>query len=279
MTETIQFGLGADVESLVAAGVPVTSPALVPNPVNLVRSSRTNTDNPSHWEVGFSYLSEGAGEIGVDDMCSRQHDALPETAKHTSDWTPYFLTAKYYCSTIGYDVNDYAGRAQRLLEAATPKLLEWEFWGGTLAQSASLNNSYLADGTGPAAVAVTSMGAAIGSLENALGKCGIGARGMIHCPPYAVGFFGSNLRREGNLLLTDRDTIVVPGSGYAQFYSGTGAFDMYATGLTDVRLGPVYVEDNVGIDKTTNTITIRAYRAACVSWDELCKAKVTVTLP
>jgi hypothetical protein len=281
MTSTVQFGLGTSFgnESLVAAGVPVASPALVPSPVNIVRSSRTNADSPSHWEAGFTYLPEGIGEMAVDDMCGGFNRNMENNAPGAAaTWQPYFLTAKFNCSAFGYEQNDYAGRARRLLEAATPKLLEWEFWGGVLSQAAGLSNTYLASITG--AATATSIEQAIGELENALGKCAYGGRGMIHCPPYAAAFMtGNSVRREGNLLMTNRDTIVVPGSGYAEFYSGTGAFAMYATGLTDVRLGDIFIDDTIGIDKTTNTITVRAYRSACVSWDELCAAKVTVTLP
>jgi hypothetical protein len=276
---TVQLGIEAIGESgLVAAAMPVESPQMVANPVNLVRSSRIPSNSGDRWVNGITYVPEGTGELGIDDSCSHVYEMMLDTDASAPEWTPYFLAANYKCSAFGWSDNDYAGRARRLLEAATPKLLEWEFWGGQLATAASLPNGFLAgspDSTG----AADSVQEGLAVLENELGQCGYGGRGMIHCPPYAVPFMGNAVRREGNLLLTMRDTIVVPGSGYATFYDA-GPFDMYATGLTDVRLGDINVDDDVknSFDRATNTVVVRAYRPALASWDQLCHAKVTVTL-
>jgi hypothetical protein len=88
------------------------------------------------------------------------------------------------------------------------------------------------------------------------------------------------VRREGNLLLTDRDTIVVPGTGYARYSGGAtpnATMDIYGTGITDVRLGDIIVDDVGSIDRATNTVVIKARRYACVSWDELCQVKSVFT--
>jgi hypothetical protein len=275
---TVQLGLET-MGGLVAAAMPVESPQMVANPVNLVRSSRIPPDGTSgRWVNGITYVPEGTGELGIDDSCSQEYEPMNETDASAPEWTPYFLSANYQCSAFGWGDNDYSGRAKRLLEVATPKLLEWEFWGGTLATTAGLPNGFLAgnpDSTGAADNVLE--GLAI--LEDELGQCGYGGRGMIHCPPYAVPFMGNAVRREGNLLLTMRDTIVVPGSGYAMFHTGA-PFDMFSTGLTDVRLGDIVVDDDLknSFDRATNTVKVRAYRAALASWDQLCHAKVTVTL-
>jgi hypothetical protein len=290
ITPTVQFGT-EDINGLTAATLPIVAPAMIQNPVNLLRASRTPADSTNgRWVNGFAYTPEGIGEIAVDDNCAGEHESLPAVASFVSDWTPYFLTAKYECSTFGYNENDYVDRAKRLLEAATPKLLEWEFWDGKLSAAANLNNTWLASLADPALKTIDistnqhAVLSAMGVLENYLGACAYGGRGMIHIPPYLAPFMGiAGCRREGNLLLTNRDTIVVPGSGYAEPAGGLGAppihptVDIYATGITDVRIGDIFVDDTVSFDRATNSVTIRAYRPACVSWDELCFAKVTIT--
>ena len=281
---SVQYGLATiDGDALTAAAtMPVEPPALVANPINLVRASRIPADTTSgRWVNGFAYTPEGIGVLGVGDSCSGEWEEMNHADPFTSDWYPYVLTAEYRCSTFGYSQNQYVDRAKQLLEAATPKLLEWEFWDGPLTKAASLGNSYLTEVA--VSHAATNVQEAFGWLENLLGDCGYGGRGMIHCPPVVVPYIGTFVRREGNLLLTLRDTIVVPGSGYARYAAAPGSppvnpsFDIVATGVTDVRLGDIIVEDDVAIDRATNTVVIKAQRYACVSWDELCEFKVTVT--
>jgi hypothetical protein len=277
---SVQFGLATiDESALVSDGMPVDSPAMAPNPINLVRSSRIPADSTNgRWVNGFAYVPEGVGDLGVGDACSAEYVEMLSSNSFVSDWQPYLLTAEYRCSTFGYSEGAVAGRAKRLLEAATPKLLEWEFWGGELAQAAGLNNSYLKEFSGTA-YAADSIQKALGAIENALGDCTYGGRGMIHMPPFLVPFL-SNTRREGNLLLTARDTIIVPGSGYARYGGGStpnATMEIYGTGITDVRLGEIIVEDEVGIDRASNTVVIKAQRYACVSWDEMCESKAVLT--
>ena len=285
------FSIGTrDRETLVAAGIGpaavTVAPSEMASPVNLVRSSRIPPDDTDgRWVDGFSYLPEGVGVLTLYDYCSAQHADIVTTAPFVSDWQPYVLSAQFTCSTFGFQEADYWGRAQRLLDAATPKLLEREFWAGTLSNAASLNNTWL-EKSGVSATAVTDILVGLAVLKQGLGDCAYGGRGTIHMPAgalaYAMGYGNGYIRREGNLLLTGKDTIVVPGSGYPM--TGNKTFDMFATGLTDVRLSDVWTvpdEGNMGqaIDKSANTMVIKAERYGIVSWDELCRIKVTVTLP
>jgi hypothetical protein len=286
-TETLSISTVDREHSLVASGFgpagPTVAPQLVPSPINIVRSSRIPPDDTDgRWVNGFAYMPEGSGDLKTSDYCSAKATPPISKANGTVDWTPYLLSASFKCSTFGFQAADYQGRATRLLEAATPKLLELEFWGGALATLAGLNNTFLAKAGGPVAKAATSMAQAFGQLEQGLADCGYGGRGTIHMPPYALAYCGTFLRREGNLLLTQRDTIVVPGSGYPG--PAAAAFDMYATGITDVRLTDIYTVPDSGdvggaINKTDNSIVVTAERMGIVSWDELCWIKTTVTLP
>jgi hypothetical protein len=93
------------------------------------------------------------------------------------------------------------------------------------------------------------------------------------------------LRREGGLLLTILDTIVVPGVGYL----GTGPDDampaagewMYATGMVKVWRGTVQLfpasDDerewmSQALDRAANTVTARAERPYMVGFDPCCHA-------
>jgi hypothetical protein len=114
---------------------------------------------------------------------------------------------------------------------------------------------------------------------------------MIHMPAQLVSVFGF-VRREGNLLLTNLDTIVVPGSGYTGSdpngdAASTGTAWLYATSMVDVRLSePVLIPDPAtdpdwrfkALDKETNDLVVRAERFAVASWDALCHFAVHVTL-
>jgi hypothetical protein len=290
----VAFDLGTlDGESLVAAGSllggPTAAPALVPNPVNIVRSSRIPTDDTDgRWPNGFSYLPEGNGQLVVYDECSNQASIVGTIPNKAVDWQPYVLSAQFQCSTFGFEANDYAGRAMRLLDAATPKMLEEELWNGTLAQLAALPNTYFHGyaGAGLTTDVATSAIQGLAECEQYLGDIAYGGRGTIHVPPYALPYLSqtNSLRREGNLLLTDRDTIVVPGSGYSKMSEAKAAMEFYATGVTDVRLSDIYTVPDAGnmaqsIDKGSNTVVVRAERVGIVSWDELAFFRTVVTLP
>ena len=112
---------------------------------------------------------------------------------------------------------------------------------------------------------------------------------MIHIPPYLAPFLPSVTRREGNLLLTNLDTIVVPGHGYGDLGDNVdppvlppATLELYATGITDVRLGEIVaVPDDFhqSINRSTNTVTVRAERYALASWDGFANCRVDLTLP
>lgn len=100
---------------------------------------------------------------------------------------------------------------------------------------------------------------------------------MIHAPRSIVTLWKNlNLvERQGNLILTINDTIVVPGAGY----DGSGpdgqpaaanSMWVYGTGLVDVRLGTIEVvggPNAQGLDRTNNDIIIRASRMAAATFD------------
>lgn len=239
----------------------VRPPALQPPVINLVTSARNPTDDAGvRWQQGFSFYPESNVDPKTEDACdpSKVDNGSGAQPLALVDTVPWVVDAQDQCSLLGYQARDYIGRAVRALTAATPKGVEREFWTGTLTQAAGHPNLYLAmpavanrtAGFGPIDVTPTpgtavTMKRAFELLEDALAGCGAGARGMIHAKPGAVPSF-LGVRRDGLLLLTPRDTIVVPGVGYTGTGPGgstpaAGQTWLYATGLVDVRLDSIVV--------------------------------------
>jgi hypothetical protein len=293
MTATVEFGIVPMGGALTAAAGVSVPPPLTPSPVNLLRSSRNPSDaSDVRWEQGFAYLPMGNGEMNIDDACAGDNIGVPVDKKGVATfWTPYLLSTKYTCSAMGADLAEHQQRAQGLLDAATPKLLEYELWNGLLTKAAGYQNLYLEQATGVDAYTATSVVEAIAICESYLSQMSYGGRGMIHMPAWVSAYLpAGGMRREGNLILTIRDTIVLPGAGYGHYpasQSGppvapTGSFNIYATGITDVRTGPIIPwpegDVNLALNRATNTVDTRAYRMACASWDGIAFARVATTI-
>lgn len=265
--------------------VPAAAPA-----VTLLAAARTpQLPASARWEAGgIAYMPEACADHGVIDPCSNASfgSSNPSNLGQITN-LPFVVWAADECSTFGFASRDWAGRATRQLLAATPWEVEHEFWTGTVSAAASLGNQHLASGV--AVTDITPMAGAvsvkdgIGCLEQALGQTGYGAQGMIHvtrkCLP---GLADAHLvRRQGNLLLTDVDTVVVPGVGYPGTKpDGTatteGEHYIYATDYVSVFLGdPIPVMAGEGglstqygvLDPSVNTLRYRAERLAVVAFD------------
>jgi hypothetical protein len=249
----------------------------------------TNT----RWTNGFEYLPNAIGDLEVADDCGPDMINVPVDQDYgTVSWHPYLLTASFRCSAFGWNENDYAARAKALLDAATPKMVEYEFWNGLLSTAAGWGNLYLAT---VAAVAdkytATSIQEAVGICEQYISQMNYGGRGMIHLPPVLSPYLQLFTRREGNLLLTNRDTIVVPGAGYGKYPTAVGTpppqpagpFVVVGTSITDVRLSDIitFPDDPFqSLDRATDTVEVKASRYACASWDGVtfCHVDLTMTL-
>jgi len=275
-------------------GVPVEPAPLIQQPVNLVRSSRTPSDpSNTRWTNGFSYLPNAIGDLEVADDCGPDTVNVPVNEDYgTVSWHPYVLSASFKCSAFGWDQNDYAARAKALLDAATPKMVEFELWNGLLSQAASYGNLFLSYTGGTADLyTASSIQEAVGICEQYISQMNYGGRGMIHLPPVLSPYLQLVTRREGNLLLTNRDTIVVPGAGYGKYPTTPGAkppqpagpFVVVGTSITDVRLGDIITfpdDPSQSLDRKTNTVEVKASRYACASWDGVtfCHVDLTMTL-
>lgn len=207
---------------------------------------------------------------------------------------PFLIMAEDVCSSFGFEERDFKGRALRLLDNATPKAIESEFWTGALAQAKGYPNNYL---TNTASVTnltpgsgATSVARGMQILQDALATSGFGGQGMIHVQPQtAPNLLGA--RRVGQLLLDIFDNIVVPGVGYPGTGPGgvtpsAGTAYMYATDLVMVRSqnkGTVFPDSfaealDRGQSGEPNTIRFRAERFAAAYFDASAHYCVQVTL-
>lgn len=298
---------------------PVAPPPLRPPVVSLVTSGRdalaAGEDVGDRWVDGFSFQPELNVDPDLLAACGGTSTAGATPDQPTVETVPWHAQVQDVCkSTFGYRGRDYVQRAVTALAAATPKAVEFEFWTGETAQAAGWPNLYLTNGTAtdvtPTPGTAVTLDEGVALLEQALADCGSGARGMIHCQPLATPSTAI-VRREGATLLTLRDTLVVPGVGYP----GTGPTGtapaagktwMYATGMVDVRLGPIQVYGRVGqgsggwvdvdnggqavgfdperfapalLDRSTNTLTVPATRPVAAAWDGVCLFAVLVNVP
>jgi hypothetical protein len=211
----------------------------------------------------------------------------------TRQWVPYAVVAEDGCSAFGFDEHDYIGRAQRLLDMSESAAIEKELWTGTIAQAKGYPNDYLANNatvTDLTPGTVPSITRGIQILEDGIANTGAGAQGMIHVQPETTPSL-LNARRVGNLLLSELDNIIVPGTGYPGTGPGgaapaSGYSWIYATNIVNVRKGPmITVPDNFaealdwGQADQPNTIRFRAMEMACADWDGTihlaCKVSLT----
>lgn len=218
-----------------------------------------------------------------------------------AEWTAYSVSVLDRCSLMtGFD-RDYVGRARALLDAATPKAVEREFWDGRWAQLKNLPNLYLTKAgstvVNPTPGTAVSFARGLRLLEQALADAGFGARGVIHLRPEALGDTNVILRRQGNLILTLLDNVVVPGAGYsglgpqgnAAEIPAAGKTWMYATGSVEYRETPpeplpawATGDSPVppdAVDRDTNRATLWLRRSALASWDGGVHLAVYVDLP
>lgn len=278
----------------------VNGPALQPAPHSLVASVPDITPSDNRWEMGFAWTPELCASMSAWDSCDGGSFAVSGSADMAKsdavsldmvEYRPFTLELAVTCSSTGYDTLDFPGRARRAAEAATSPALEAEFWSGSLNQT----NPHLASNGGLAPTTATVLNGgtatepacAIGFLNEALGDCGVGGRGVIHMPQRAAAVMSLLLTEEGQRLVTKvRRSVVVAGSGYPGT-SRTGGSPsagqqwVYATGPVGVMLGPVEVlSDNISevLARRTNTLEYRAERTAAAIFDPCCLFAILVDI-
>jgi hypothetical protein len=212
---------------------------------------------------------------------------------------PYTVEVPYTCSSWGFSVNDYEGKAARQLQAGLSKAIEEEFWTGANAPSnpnltywTPNDDQHIVNPGGAAAPVAVNVSIGIALLEQALASCGHGGRGMIHASPIitsrSAGLYliDDDDTNEGRILTTrSRGDIIIAGAGYqlngpfGQPDPGTNQGWMFATGMVDVWLGAprIYPEEFAhALDRATNTVTFRGEQTAVATHDACCTFAVLV---
>lgn len=257
------------------------------------------------WVNGISYEPLDNSDLTVVDPCQEVTVDAPQGTPGVQLWEPYGLLADDVCDASTWMTHDWVGRIKARSLVGRHKAIEKEFWRGDLAQSASNGNVWL---TKVGSTNVTPTGGAVTVhkafelLDQALASCGIGSRGMIHCPVAALPYL-TTVRRDGINLLNARDTKVIPGEGY----DGTGPNGItpaagtawiFATGpvrvwvddrddpengfhegvklIPDILANPDLIIQ--AMDRTNNTVTVRGEVLALAEWDTQCWFACLATL-
>lgn len=269
----------------------VTAPPVQPPRYGLVASARVVPEPDEHWIGGFSWDPEACGNGGVVEVCG-DNTTLPDSTNDAGvrHYDPFVVFGEDECTTKS-GRRDRDGRARRVLEACQSRQIEKEFWTGALLKASGVagqvvERAYLTneDDVDVLAADPVAIRDSFAALEEARGNCSCGGRAMIHATIQTVTLLRSLdlVRREGNLILSVLDTIVVPGAGYdgsdpAGDVDGTGATAwMYGTSMVDVRLSSVDLTNDT--ERLVNTTTVRAQRAAAATFDPCCLYGINVDL-
>lgn len=285
-----------------APGIPVELPDLGPTPHgSLVDSMATPPSQflqDNKWYAGIGWAPHVCTDGHVLDYCDfvtqdTLADQTGDSGKNGLDFeTPYLISHGIRASTRGFDSIDYKGRATDTLARNQSKLIENEFWDGAKAQIADYSGNFYLAGNG-VDIATNNLGDAaktaykvqkgFAQLERiAMAALG-GGRCMIHVTPDVVTYLGNLLAIEliGDVLYTKHGNIVVSGAGYSGRGPNSGGSSdpaatngqttwAYATAVGYLWLSDIKVpadQFNQVVDKTVNSVEIRAQRFASVTMD------------
>lgn len=266
---------------------PIPAPLAEPPRVGLLPTlGRTVVEVTNEREVDFTFSPEACGvsATGPGDPCATDLDTktISDNPDSVGAWS-FYVWAGDKCSPWELQ-RDWQGRARRQLAATLSYQVARELWTGDEAsgQAGAPNRSLASIDSDVLTSSATSATDALARLEYALGDCAHGARGMIHATRHAATYWAQLglIRREGALLLTYLDTLVVADAGYdGSGPEGQAATDdsqwAYATGPVLVRLGPERLlpeADDIAsaTNRSNNTVEWRAERKAAVAWDGCC---------
>lgn len=252
-------------------------------------------ETPDDWARGFSWKPETCGGYSVISQCSDTVLDVPGPGPGTPHYEPWAVVVEDSCSTLS-GADGMPDRLRRQVLARESHALARELWDGALTQADDLGNPYLTEADSAARpLTVLAGGAAVklsvaqGLLEEALGDCLHGARGMIHAPRSVAAALAVQ-EKVGTSLFTRSGNVVVPDSGYPGTApsGGTAAAEsstrwMAATGLVTVRRHPeiaILPGDDAtgGVRISDNRRLYTAQRLVAATYDPCCRLFVLVDL-
>lgn len=284
-----------------------SAPDLTPAPCGLLSVARVMThggaEYDERWVRGFSYEFDSQPEVEVftvNDATVTGGAVGASSLPQFKEYDPFFIQVTDTRSTLGLTGEDRFKLAIKQLEVASQKALELELWEGVAALAETNGNDFLREA---ATATVVNTGAlapatALMLLEQAISSSPAGTNGVIHMTRDVASILGSRLiyspadGGKTGKAMTRLGTEVVIGSGY----TGAGRISdsnttasasnkwMFATGPIDVHLSkPEVVNENLGqgitVSTNTNTLTVKAVRAAAVYFDPSIHYTVRLALP
>jgi hypothetical protein len=207
---------------------------------------------------------------------------------------PFTVFSEVDCAPIGDTWEQAGDDARNILQTTEQYQVENVFWTGTvgglsnqqyphLAANSAVTSSIVTGGlqvTLQTQAVIVSGGplspvSAIGQLEGALAACYDG-QGIIHVPETAIPALANlnMLKERGGRLYTQNGNAIVAGAGYTGTSpSGVtptpGTTWMYATGQVFMYRGAIQTvaRESESLDRSTNTLKMRAYRTYVLGWD------------
>ena len=272
------------------ARTPVPAPLRNVNRAGSLLASALTPDGP-RWHGGIEYRPELDNltaswnpSAGSDEQYTAQDKTIATPAENVL-FDPYVIWQGSSVFPVSCRYEDEARRVRDALDIQTSYFIEQIFWTNLVdgvdfglthpnVALADTSAASLVTPNGTAAVGiVTGLHDMIEALNLYLG----GARGMIHIPQTLVPFleFYGQIIRQGNILqIAGTDHILVAGTGYTgsdpALNSAAGEVWMYGTSPVEVRLSDIYMNpgsEREALNRTTNTLEIRAERMALASFD------------
>jgi hypothetical protein len=271
----------------------VLPPLAAPPPHSLLRAAITNRDADADWQKGMVYAPEAVGGYRALAGCSAESvdygtDAGPPAAV---EYQPWELEVQDPCSTtFGYSVTATTDRLRRAFDATESYAIAHELWTGELtaadaAAGGPVTNPSLTDAPTVLGAGPMSARRALGELEQAVGDALHGQQAYLHISRLARPFF-VELIREGNLLFTNINNLIVADAGYPGTPpDGTAAAPdvawAYATGPVVVRRTELFLGPDAPaqtIDTATNTVRRTASKVVAATFDPAFLFAVPITL-
>lgn len=252
-------------------------------------------ETPDTWARGFTWQPETCGGYSVISQCSDTELDVPGQGPGNPTYEPWAVVVSDSCSTMS-GADGMPDRVRRQLIARESHAIARELWDGALTQADDLGNPWLTEpDTADRPVTVLAGGAAVkpavaqGLIEEALGDCLHGARGMLHVPRAAAGMFAvqekvgtSFYTRAGNLLVADAGYPGTNPDGETPASESSTRW-VAATGLVTVRRHPeitILPGDDAtgGVRTSDNRRLYTAERLVAATYDPCCRLFVLVDL-
>ncbi|MEO5774512.1 MAG: hypothetical protein ABIQ32_10405 [Sphingomicrobium sp.] len=293
-------------------GEVVAAPPLLPPVVGLLQAAAVVEHDDDHWLAGIRWAPGNNVALETVDLCEYQA-SLGSAGSHPAagEYYPFALVQEDSCSYKVFSAAEFQSMAESALRAKEWAALETEFERGTLVPT----NPHLAavyttpaatqfpfsSGSSQATSLSFSPGDALALLDETISTWGSGL-GMIHAPSFVIDKWvaarmvtseeppadtdEANFAIQHPTLISPMGNIIVAGTGY-RGYAPDGTLDAthaakwcYATDLVtvhrDARVSFTPSTAAAALNRTTNSVTWRAWRVYALAWNRLLHAAVKV---